>query len=448
MRTLSIIIILVLHSLTIDAQGCCSGGGGTPLAGGAAAGVLQKGQIDLLSTFKYSSSDRFLSGRQDTIPFFDNLTSNYLFFKVDNGVSDRLTLSLATGYYLNRTITEFADTTIIGNEIKIEHNKVSSSGFGDLIIFPRYNVFEKKDGLNRTALSLGLGLKMPVGIHNDSTFIGNTIVPNFVTSTFDTVEVWQTAPPTVQATTGSNDLMLYAFFMKSYPQKNIKFFTSALYVKKGWNSLGLRFGDYASVGLFAGTNLSNNISILAQIKGEWVGKLQSQPGVDILAEYNIDKESTGSKMVSFVPQINYSFKKMSIFATADIPLYQKMRGMQIASQYQVTGGISYRFFANKKKKEEIADDATVIYTEESFKVWGKCDMCKETIENTLNEMIGVKKAVWNKESQTLRIKYDPLSTTMETLKIALAKVGYDTETHRASKKSYNNLPACCKYERP
>ena len=450
MRALFIVGIAIIQSFFINAQGCCSGGGGTPLAGGAAASVLQEGQLEILSTLKYSRSNKFLSGRQDTIPFFDNLTSNYLFFKVDYGVSDKLTLSLATGYYLNRTITEFADTSFIGTEMRIENNKIASSGFGDLIIFPRYSVLEKNKGLNRTELSLGLGLKIPIGMHNDSNFVDYALVPNNVTNTFDSVEIWQTSPPTVQSTTGSNDLMFYAFFLKSYPQKNLKFFTSALYVHKGWNSLGLKFGDYASVGLYAGTNIFNKLGLLAQLKGEWVGRLQSLEGIDILAEYSIDEESTGSTMLSFVPQITYSFDKlpMSIFTTANIPLSQNLRGMQIASQYQITAGISYRFFVKKKIKKEIIDDGSVIYKEDSFRVWGNCDMCKETIENTLNEILGIKYAEWNVETQTLKIQYDPLSISLDKVKTQLAKIGYDTETHRASNKAYNNLHACCKYERP
>ena len=48
-----------------------------------------------------------------------------------------------------------------------------------------------------------------------------------------------------------------------------------LYVKKGFNSLGEKFGDYISFGLFAGKTLFMKLGLTAQIKGEWVGKMEA-----------------------------------------------------------------------------------------------------------------------------------------------------------------------------
>jgi copper chaperone CopZ len=299
---------------------------------------------------------------------------------------------------------------------------------------------------------LGLGLKLPLGLHDDSTFVNYSkfINQDDPSNPFiDSVEIWQTAPPTVQATTGTNDLMFYAFYLKNFKKKNFKLVTSALYIHKGWNSLGLKFGDYATVGLFAGTSLfDNRLSLLGQLKGEWVGKMQSHEELDILALYNIEQASTGSAMISVVPQVTYSFKKpqISLFATADIPLYQYMRGTQISSGVQITAGISYRFFA-KKPKVEVVDEGFVVYQEERFKVFGICGMCKETIEGTLMGMNGVSVADWDQEAQSLKVRFDSLKLSLDDMKEALAKVGYDSETHKATDAAYNGLHSCCKYER-
>ena len=91
------------------------------MAAGAATGVLQEGEMQLLSTYQYAYSNQFMSSDRDTIAFFDNLASDYLFFKADYGLTPKLTLSVATGYYLNRTITEHTDTTFVGNEIHLEN---------------------------------------------------------------------------------------------------------------------------------------------------------------------------------------------------------------------------------------------------------------------------------------------------------------------------------------
>jgi periplasmic mercuric ion binding protein len=453
MRVFVVSIIALMIGNTSLSQGCCSGGGGSPMAGGAAAGVLQEGQLQLLSSYKYSRSNHFLSGDLDTVPFFDNLSSNYLFFKADYGITSKLTLSVASGYYFNRTITEFADTTTVGSETHIERKKVGSSGFGDLIIFPRYSVYEKNKKSVHSELSLGLGLKIPLGSHQDSNFIG---YKNFINDTdpqnifIDSAENWLTSPPTVQTTTGTHDFMFYAFYLKDFHKKNLKVFTSALYIRKGWNSLGMKFGDYATVGLFAGTSVfKNRLSLLGQLKGEWVGRMKSHDDLDILSLYSIDQESTGSMMLSFVPQVTYIIKKpqIALFATADIPMYQYMRGTQIGTQVQITGGISYRFFVKKSKSEDHIEEGPVVYNEEFFHVSGKCGMCKETIENTLKAMGGVSVADWSEETHMLKVRFDSLKLSLDDLKVELARVGYDTESYKATDSAYEALHSCCKYER-
>jgi len=439
----------------IEAQGCCSGGGGNPLSGATVAGVLQKGEIELMSSYQYSRSNRFLTLDSDTVPFFDNLSSNYIFFKADYGITDKLTMSVGGGYYLNRTITEFADTSFVGSEMRIEQNQINSSGFGDLILFPKYCFYNKAKGANRTEISLGLGWKIPIGSNADSNFVGYSVFPNFddpANPFLDSTEIWATSPPTVQTTTGSHDVMAYGFFFKSFPNRKLRVFANALYVRTGWNSLGLKFGDYANVGLFVGTTLWKKLGLTGQIKGEWVGKMKTLDMIDPLAAYSIDTFSTGSRKVSFVPQISYNFKGgVTLFAFADMPLYQYVRGTQIAAQHQITAGVAYRF-STKRKKRTVEAEINLPHPEdqnkeESFKVWGKCGMCKEKIETITNNMTGVTYASWNLEELILTVNYDDAQINTDDIKKVLAKAGYDSQTHKATDRAYKNLHSCCKYER-
>ena len=437
----------LIFMYSVDAQGCCSGGGGNPLAAGNSTGVLQNGQAEILTTYQFTRSNRFLSGDSDTASFFDNLTSNYLFLKADYGVTEKFTMSVATGYYLNRTITEFADTS--GHQ-----EQVNSSGFGDLILFPRYSIYNKSNGLSRTEITLGLGWKIPLGSSNDSTSIGysNFLNADGPTPFIDSVEIWQTMPPTVQATNGSNDLMAYGFFYKGWPHRKFRVFASALYVHRGWNPLGLKFGDYASLGLFAGTTLWERLGLTGQIQGEWVGKMRASNEIDPLAIYSIDTASTGSLKASFVPQVSFSFKRgLTLFALADIPMYQYMNGTQIASQYQITAGLSYRFMVKKEKEDEGHEptpfhDASANIVE--FKVWGKCEMCEKKIEETLENMSGVRVADWDIETQIVSIVLEEDKPSVDAMMKTMAKIGYDTKEHKATDRAYDKLHSCCKYERP
>lgn len=444
-------LLLIIVSFTAQAQGCCSGGGGSPLADGAASGVLPAGQMEFLATYKHTGSNRFMSGDRDTIPFFESLRSNYLFLKADYGVSDRFTFSVSVGYYLNRTITEFPDTSYANGAMLVERHKVESKGFGDLILFPRYNVLRTK-GSRPVELNLGLGLKIPIGQSNDSSFIGYAYYINYQQNppVLDSNQIWQTSPPTVQATTGSNDILFNLFFMQRYHRAKLRFLVNYTYMHKGWNQLGIKFGDYSSLGLSLGTTVFKSLGILAQFRGEYISPIRTHADIDVLSLYNIDPESTGSWKLSFVPQLTYAFKRpeIQLFATADFPLYQYLHGTQIASRWDVTCGVAYRFSLRKKKEAQPdKEEMPLAYTEEKFRVWGKCDMCKNTIEKTLLGMKGVHFAQWDQSTQQVVVRYQKDMSSVEDLKIALAKVGYDTDTHKASDKAYNNLHSCCKYER-
>ena len=84
---------------------------------------------------------------------------------------------------------------------------------------------------------------------------------------------------------------------------------------------------------------------------------------------------------------------------------------------------------------------------ESFKVWGECGMCQEKIENTTNDLDGVKFGRWNIASKIITVKYDPSKISIEKIQKGIAGAGYDTEMYTAKDEDYNNLHFCCQYER-
>lgn len=83
---------------------------------------------------------------------------------------------------------------------------------------------------------------------------------------------------------------------------------------------------------------------------------------------------------------------------------------------------------------------------ESFKVLGKCDMCKTRIELTVKAE-GATNASWDVKTQLLTVTFDPAKTNKDALSRKLASVGHDTEKYKAPDEVYANLPVCCHYER-
>ncbi len=94
---------------------------------------------------------------------------------------------------------------------------------------------------------------------------------------------------------------------------------------------------------------------------------------------------------------------------------------------------------------ELQDIATNKSSE--FLVWGICDMCKSRIERTTQKVEGIGFAKWDKKTKMLKIDYDSELTSVEAVKQALADAGHDTENIKATDEKYDDLPACCLYDR-
>jgi copper chaperone CopZ len=81
----------------------------------------------------------------------------------------------------------------------------------------------------------------------------------------------------------------------------------------------------------------------------------------------------------------------------------------------------------------------------SFKVYGACSMCKERIEKAA-KIEGVSSADWSVETKMLTVTYSSL-TDLDDVHESIAEAGHDTEKVQADATTYENLPACCHYER-
>ena len=85
---------------------------------------------------------------------------------------------------------------------------------------------------------------------------------------------------------------------------------------------------------------------------------------------------------------------------------------------------------------------------EKIKVYGNCGMCENRIETAVKAVDGVSAADWDQETKMLALTFDETKTNIHMIHMAVAKVGHDTDMHKADDEVYNNLPGCCKYERP
>jgi len=100
---------------------------------------------------------------------------------------------------------------------------------------------------------------------------------------------------------------------------------------------------------------------------------------------------------------------------------------------------------NEAANSTITEAANGVTTS-TFKVWGNCEMCKETIEGSL-KVAGVSKADWNVDTKIMTVSYDSSKISLDQIQKNIAGVGYDTEKYKGDDKAYHELAGCCQYER-
>ncbi|MDF1546731.1 MAG: heavy-metal-associated domain-containing protein [Bacteroidales bacterium] len=84
---------------------------------------------------------------------------------------------------------------------------------------------------------------------------------------------------------------------------------------------------------------------------------------------------------------------------------------------------------------------------DKFKVAGNCDMCKTRIEKAALAVEGVSNATWSPKTKVMVVMFDEKKTNAHKIQMAIAKVGHDTEMHKAEDEDYNKLQGCCRYDR-
>ncbi len=80
-------------------------------------------------------------------------------------------------------------------------------------------------------------------------------------------------------------------------------------------------------------------------------------------------------------------------------------------------------------------------------VEGTCKMCQARINKAVKSVKGVADANWDKKTKILSFSYDSQLTDKASIENAVVEAGHDTQNKSASAEKYDNLPACCLYDR-
>lgn len=85
-------------------------------------------------------------------------------------------------------------------------------------------------------------------------------------------------------------------------------------------------------------------------------------------------------------------------------------------------------------------------TTQTITVKGNCGMCKERIENAVNEF-PTAHGVWDESTETLTVQFSEDKTSLDAIAKRIAEVGHDNALYQADEAVYQDLPDCCLYDR-
>jgi len=78
---------------------------------------------------------------------------------------------------------------------------------------------------------------------------------------------------------------------------------------------------------------------------------------------------------------------------------------------------------------------------------GNCEQCQKRIQKAAYSVSGVKSASWSIETHQLSVIINEEKCSLSDVKKAIAKVGHDTDSVKATKEDYDKLHSCCQYDR-
>lgn len=80
-------------------------------------------------------------------------------------------------------------------------------------------------------------------------------------------------------------------------------------------------------------------------------------------------------------------------------------------------------------------------------VAGNCGMCEARISKAAKGVDGVSEISWDSDTKMMQVSFNAAATTLSEIEMAIAKAGHDTKNYKADKGTYDQLPACCHYDR-
>lgn len=291
----------------------------------------EAGKFSLQMTYSFTRMDKIKEG-----------TSNRSVEEIMNAgkytviptTMDMTKYTATAAYSFSREFSLFAAFPYIGNTMGMlhlhgdgeweNHNMNPVSGLGDITVMGLYRPYALSENGVTETLSVGLGVKTPIGSYTEMASAGYVHAH-------------------MQPGSGSWDPIISIIATKMINSFLLQ--TDATYQLATRNPEGYRFGDSFTAGLTGKYKATENFSAAAGLTYLHVNKADDRNGkYTNLASLMDDPANTGGDSLWISPGLQWSpFKNSLIDLKVQLPVWERVNGVQLVSTYRILAGLSYSF---------------------------------------------------------------------------------------------------------
>ena len=106
--------------------------------------------------------------------------------------------------------------------------------------------------------------------------------------------------------------------------------------------------------------------------------------------------------------------------------------------------VLFTFFSFTLSAQNSKNEKAVIQTTIDCDHCKVCETCGQNFQENLYKIKGLKMYELDEKAMTLTVFYNGKKTTLNEIKTAITKLGYDADEMKADAKAYEKLDGCCK----
>jgi hypothetical protein len=340
-RSITVVVLITGLCLSLnqkaDAAGLCcqlSSGVQESLSGVAAPG---SDELSLQFNYSFTKMDKFKEGsttrsldyvKENFFPRYTSLPVEMDMFKytmtAGYGFSSRLKAFISIPYVRN-TMDMTRGMTMMMTTTWMDMTMEPVKGMGDVTAMALYRLYTNRDIRPTDVVTLGLGVKAPTGSFTETNSNGKFVHAH------------------MQPGTGSWDPLLSLIYTKMIDQFLLQ--TDATYQYATRNREGYEFGNSAALNLTGKYAVIKEFNVAAGLTYLYVGRASDKDGnYTNLTSLMDDPANTGGESLWFSPGVQIlPFRNGMIDIKYQVPIWEKVNGIQLVTSYRLLLGVSYNF---------------------------------------------------------------------------------------------------------